>query len=181
MSVRIAWDTAQPNLAYFKIESAYTASGPWTFKDDVVADRSGPNYDTVGATFFYVDLTGTDTTWYHVISVDRSGLVSAPSVPMQAVPPAPALDTYQTRVTADYPSVGDLKYVTASGAPVVGAFVRAFYASSYGTPQGVPLAVTKTLDDGSWQDPIYLEMGYTYVIEFAKQGAYGPDSKRIVL
>lgn len=75
-----------------------------------------------------------------------------------------------------------MRYQTAGGLPVEAAVVRIYRKADF--DQGrydEPLAITMTNAQGNWTNPISLETGFTYTVQFAKEGLYGPDSREIVV
>lgn len=86
------------------------------------------------------------------------------------------------KVDHDYGGPGGLQYKTLSGVSVEGASVRIWTKIDFDTGNtDAPLAITLTDAGGEWVDPVFLETGYTYVVQFHKAGAYGPDHTEIVV
>jgi hypothetical protein len=80
------------------------------------------------------------------------------------------------------PTPGSLRYQTAGGIPVEAAVVRVYYKTAFDLGQtDAPLAVTMTNVQGNWVNPISLTTGFTYVVQFAKEGLYGPDKTEITV
>ncbi len=179
MSVEIDWlPNPETDVTTYILQKAATASGPWVTVATIENVRSGPYYDDVNGTFQYVDESGTSSDWYHLIAVDTIGLPSAPSAPFQLAQ-SPTVDARQTKVTPDFGGAGELKYVTQAGVPVDGAIVRVYKELDYAAGSADPVAITVTQADGTWRDALFLSTGYTYIIQFAKEGQFGPDSRRI--
>lgn len=44
-----------------------------------------------------------------------------------------------------------------------------------------PLAITLTNAQGNWVNSVYLTTGTTYVVQFFKEGLYGPDKTEITV
>lgn len=55
--------------------------GPWTFLVNVTHAIPGADWDANATAFFYVDATGSATTYYRLIAIDSGGLRSPASVP----------------------------------------------------------------------------------------------------
>ena len=179
MAVEIDWlPNPETDVTSYIIQKASASAGPWATLATIANVRSGVHYDSVNGTFQYIDAPGTTADWYRLIAVDSVGLQSAPGSPFQ-LSQSQTIDTRQTKVTPDYGEASALKYVTAAGVPVEGAYVRAYRAVDYDAGGANPVAITVTQADGSWRDPLLLSAGYTYVLQFAKEGQFGPDSVRI--
>jgi len=182
MAVQIQWAPDSTTVVTtYVVERSGDRTGPWTFLADVPNTRDvGNTYyrSTPSPAFVFTDDVGTAANWYRVSSVGPTGLRTTGG-PIPAIEIIPVNQTDQTRVTSDYPTAGALSYVTSAGAPVAGATVRAFRAPEYDSGGAAPVALTLTTAEGTWRDALYLTRGYTYVIQFAKEGSYGPDSTRI--
>lgn len=73
----------------------------------------------------------------------------------------------------------NLRYVTSAGAGIEDAYVRAYLKADYDAGnRGAAFvkAIVRTGPDGRWVQDMKLDPA-TYVFEFVKQGAYGPDTK----
>lgn len=75
----------------------------------------------------------------------------------------------------NYPLVGSLKAVNASGDPIQGVEVRV-YAEPAFSNQELDTWVGQTTTDlnGEWIDPIIVDDGLTWVVHFEKPTEYGP-------
>ena len=76
-----------------------------------------------------------------------------------------------------------LRYVTAEGAGIDNAVVRAYLKTDYDAGSRAPAFVRATSitgADGRWTRDMRLDPG-TYVIEFTAQGRYGPDTQEVVV
>jgi hypothetical protein len=182
MSVRIYWGpSSETDIASYDLERASAAIGPFSLLINVPHNLSGPNYDTNVNAFFYEDLTGSFTDWYRLIAIDDVDNHSSPSPAFQASSAVPT----QTNVVAvdhNYGSPGALRYQTQAGAPVEGALIRLYRKTAF--DQGntdAPLAITLTNALGNWVNPVSLTTGFTYVVQFHKEGLYGPDKIEIVV
>ena len=180
MSVRVQWSpNSEGDMSLYLLQSGPTAAGPWTQITSIVHDFTGPNYD--GTYFFYVDVAGSLSTFYTVIAVDTLGNQSAPSPPFQPGTPPPD-ELSAVKIDSDYGSPGALTYRTQSGHPIEAAIIRVYLKTDFdlGNTQN-PIAITQTTEHGRWVNPLYLTTGYTYVVQFAKPGLYGPDNVSIVV
>lgn len=181
MSVEVRWlPSPESDVASYQLEWSIGVLGPWEFLAEVVNDVTGPYYVAAEGLFSYPDPSGTELTWYRLKAVDTAGLISDPSEPFRAVATPPVYGASQVKVNHDYPEVASLTYVTDAGIGIDDAIVRAFRASDYDANNNVPpVATTITQNGGRWKDNMYLTPGYTYIILYAKEGQYGPDSARI--
>lgn len=181
MAVQVKWlPSPESDVASYVLEWSSTVLGPWAVRATVPNDQTGNYYDAADGLFSYPDSDGNELTWYRLKAIDTAQLVSDPSEPFRAVATPPEYGNSQVKVDHDYPEQGRLSYVTESGVGVDGAIIRAFRASDYDESNNVPpVATTITHLGGRWKDSMYLTPGYTYVIVYAKEGSYGPDSSRI--
>lgn len=182
MSIRINWLPVNAgDVRQYELQRAVNLNGaPWTVIASIVNDQTGPNYDPSTGTFFYADPLGTADTWYRLIAIDSLGQRSAPSAPFQAPRNEPAVPN-NVRLDHNYGSAGALRYQAANGAPVENAIIRVFKKTDF--DQGRrdnPLAITLTNSDGNWVNPIFVTTGFTYVVQFAKEGLYGPDKVEVI-
>jgi hypothetical protein len=82
MSVRVTWQpSADANIASYDIERALSIGGPWTFLVNVIHAIPGADWDANSTAFFYVDATGSASTYYRLIAIDSDGLRSPASTP----------------------------------------------------------------------------------------------------
>lgn len=85
------------------------------------------------------------------------------------------------KVDHNYPTPANLRYQTAAGMPVDNAIIRVFKKSDF--DQGrtdAPLFVTMTNARGEWVNPLFLEAGFSYTLQFSKEGLYGPDKTDVI-
>lgn len=176
MSIKIAWQpSGETDIASYNVERSTSVNGPFALVVNIPYNLSGPNYDSGQGVFFYQDDTGTTLHYYRLIAVDTAGQKSAPSSPFRATTGTPATNNL-VRVDHNYNSTGYLRYQTLSGSPIEGAVVRVYKKIDF--DQGAtdaPLAITLTDVNGNWVNPVYLVTGYTYVVQFHREGLYGPD------
>lgn len=86
-------------------------------------------------------------------------------------------------VTADYGGSLALAYLDAGSVPIDNATVRAYLAADHAagrTSTQYLKGQTYTTADGSWTKPLILDPG-AYVLVFAKQGFYGPDTVSVTV
>lgn len=182
MANKIVWAASPENdVVSYILERSTTSSGPWVPLASVLNDTAGSNYDVSSAAFFYVDTDGALTSWYHLIAVDNVGLRSQPSAPFQAQADTPPLVDVQTRIDHHFPTTDNLRYILASGEGVMNATVRVFKQEGFQPNSSIALALTTTDENGRWRDPIFVLPGYTYVVQFSKEGLYGPDHTTVVV
>ena len=183
MGVKISWyPSVDTDVASYILERADNNTGaPFTYLGEVQSEIPGPHYDPTTNTLWYLDPTGDTSKWYRLISVDVYAQQSYPSVPFRAQSPIP-VPPNNVKVDHNYPTAGNLRYQTSGGIPVEAAYVRIYKKVDF--DQGrtdTPLAITMTNAYGNWVNPISLTMGYTYVVQFAKESLYGPDKTEIVV
>jgi hypothetical protein len=86
------------------------------------------------------------------------------------------------KVDHNYGGTGALTYQTISSTPVEGAAIRIWTKIDFDTGNtDTPLAVTATDANGEWVDPVFLDTGFTYVVQFYKVGAFGPDHVEVLV
>lgn len=182
MTVRISWSpSTYPTIASYDVEHSLSQNGPFTFVANVVHNLTGSNFDVPSGLFFYLHTAGTLADWYRLIAIDAAGDRSLPSAPLR---PSSAVPTVLNNVKLDhnYGTAGALRYQAANGAPVEGALIRIYLKSDF--DQGLtsaPLAITQTDAYGNWVNPLYVAVGATYTIQFAKEGMYGPDKIEVIV
>lgn len=180
--IKIFWPPSlDPNILAYTIErTADPNLGPWVGIVTIAHSLVGPNYDPVLGKFFYLDPTGDTTLYYHIIAVNTSHVPGPASSPFRATP-QPSIPN-RVKLDQNYTSPGYLRYQTTSGAPVENAVIRAFYKTDF--DQGntnAPLATTLTDVKGNWVNPIFVTTGFTYTLQFFKEGLYGPDKIEVVV
>lgn len=182
MSVRIAWGpSTNTAIASYEVQSSSALGGPYVVLANVPHNLAGPDYDAPAGLFFYIDAVGSLTTWYRLIAIDSAGNRSIPSAPLEPTSASPTI-TNVVKVDHNYGSPGALRYQTAGGVPVEAAIVRVYSKTLF--DQGLTdtaLAITLTDSRGNWVNPVSLTAGFTYTVQFAKEGLYGPDKTEIVV
>lgn len=183
MSIRVNWQpSTEVDIASYILERADNLTGaPWVQLVIVPHVIPGPNWDVPSLTFFYLDATGDTTKYYRLIAIDTVAQYSVPSTPFQAVSTAPAIPNI-VKVDHNYGFPGSLRYQTAGGIPVESAIIRVYRKTDFdlGNTE-TPLAITMTNVQGNWVNPISLTTGFTYTVQFAKEGLYGPDKTEITV
>jgi len=183
MSIRINWQpSAELDIASYDIERADNLTGAtWIQLVNIPHNLTGPNYDIPTALFFYLDATGDLTKYYRLIAIDNINQRSIPSIPFQPASSAQALPNV-VKVDHNYGSPGALRYQTAGGIPVEAAIIRIYKKVDFDLGNtDAPLAITMTDARGNWVNPINLGVGFTYTIQIAKEGLYGPDKMEITV
>ena len=184
MSARINWspNTESDVKAYELVRSA-TKTGTYALVVTVLHDLLGADYDATTSKFFYNDLSGTATHWYKLRAIDKydnpSGYTN-PFQPSESTTPPPFPNTVS--LTEDYPTVDNLRYITAGAEGVADAQVRVYKKTDYDQGRLTLIQGQTTTDaNGRWKVPVLVEAGTTYVIYFQKPHAYGPDTAEVVV
>lgn len=187
MSVTITWlPNTESDIKAYDIQRAPDVAGvPGTWADliTIVHDLLGPNYDPTSGRFFYADHTGTLQNWYRLRSVDTEDNKSGYSPqfqPSESTTPPPFPNT--VALDEDYGVENNLRYTTPDGDPIEAAQVRVYKKIDYDLENyAAVVGVTTTDETGGWVDPVTVEAGTTYVVQFFKPGLYGPDTREVVI
>jgi hypothetical protein len=187
VSIRLTWlPNTESDISRYDWQRAPDVAGvPGTWVDliSVAHVIPGPDYDPTSNRFFYVDATGSTTLWYRERAVDTDGNPSGWSDPFQpsestTPPPFPNI----VALNQDYGGVNELQPIDPDNHPLVGVQIRIWkkidfdlgnYAAAVGT--------TSTSTEGRWNQPITVEAGFTYVIQFFKPGAFGPNLQQVIV
>ncbi len=174
--VRITWTAAtDPAVVQYEIRRSATPAGTQATIAVVpaAAGVARPVYD---------DLGGELTSVYQVLGLtDRGVVVTNSGLFRSDGSKAADLDT-RVPVDHNYGGVDALRYVAPSGAGVPQATVHAYKQPDWDRGRrDLAVSVTQTDDDGRWQAPLFLEVGYDYVIVLEKEAAFGPDVARITV
>ncbi len=183
MGIRVNWPpSTEPDIASYNLERADNLTAPvWTLLANIPHNLLGPNYDVPTSSFFYLDSTGDLTKWYRLIAIDTVAQESIPSTPFQAVATAPALPNVVS-IDHNYPTPGNLRYQTTGGSPIEAAIIRIWKKADFDVGNtDAPLAITMTNALGNWVNPVSLTTGFTYTVQFFKEGLYGPDKTEIIV
>lgn len=189
MSIKLTWlPNTEPDIAAYDWQRAPNVSGaPGTFTDlvTIAHNLSGPNFDPVSQRFFYEDTTGDLTYWYRIRAKDSNDNTSGWSnyfQPSESTTPPPFPNTIYLNESYEYPPGIDQRYVDLNTVPVANAQVRVYKKVDYDLGNLDAAVGTTTTDvSGTWQNPIVVEAGYSYVIYYFKPGVIGPDAKEIVV
>jgi hypothetical protein len=189
MSVTITWlPNTEADMDHYDVQRAPDSSGqPGTWADLVSIDHDtgGPNYDAASGRFFYADTTGTTDHWYRLRSVDTDNNASSygnPFQPSETTTPPPFPNTVPIDESYEFQPSSDLVYKDPDGNIIADAQVRLYRKTDYDLGNfTAALGVTTTDSAGKWDDPITVEAGYTYVVQFYKPGYFGPDAQEIVV
>lgn len=81
-SNRVTWSpSTDPNINYYALARASSSGGPWSSLGNVTHNTSDGNvYDATNGVFYYVDNSGTATSWYRIIATDIYSQTSSPSI-----------------------------------------------------------------------------------------------------
>lgn len=170
--------SSDPDVSSYRVEYTDVISGTWTVLQLVSADQAGPNF--ADGKFFCNDETGPLTRFYRLTALATDGSESAPSAPFQAHKDPPSGLTNRVRVDENYGGPGALSYRGPNGVAVNGAQVRIFSSTDFQT-NGLPLALTWQDAEGKWNDPVFLPVGLTYIVQYEKMGEFGPDHTSITV
>ena len=187
MSVTVTWlPNIETDMASYDLQRAPDDAGVpgvWVDLVNIPHNLSGPNYDPQSNRFFYDDTTGTLTHWYRIRAVDTAANKSPygnPFQPSESVQPPPFANT--TALNEDYDTPNALQYTDPDGNPVKDAQIRVYKKLDYDLENfGAALGVAKTEDEGNWSNPITVEAGFTYTIQFFKPGELGPDAIEVIV
>lgn len=183
MGIKASWQPSpEDDIASYDLEKSVSGpNGIFTFLANVPHIIDGPNWDAEDESFFYTDPVGQVSDWYRLTAIDAGGQRSLPSPAFQPELDAPPV-TSNVRIDHDYGSPGDLRYVAPGGIGIEGAVVRVFHKFAFDVGDtDNPIAVTRTTVGGRWVSPVFLMTGHTYVIQFHKEGLYGPDLREIIV
>jgi len=82
----------------------------------------------------------------------------------------------------DYDGENNLRYEDDNGDPINEAQVRVFKKIDYDLENyTAAVGVTTTDATGGWVNPVTVEAGLTYTIQFFKPGYFGPDTKEVIV
>lgn len=187
MSVTITWlPNTESDIYDYDVQRAPDDGGqPGTWADliTILHDLSGVNYDPSSNRFFIVDTTGSLSHWYRIRSGDVDGNKSGysnPFQPSESTTPPPFPNT--VALNEDYGASNQLQYKDPDGEPIADAQVRVYKKVDYDLENfEAAVGVTTTDADGCWVDPVTVEAGYTYVVQFFKPGSFGPDTTEVVV
>lgn len=182
MGIKITWQpSTELDIASYNLERTDNLTTPsWALIVNIPHNLVGANYDIPNAVFFYLDSTGDSTKFYRLIAIDTLAQQSVPSAPFQVTAAASIPSTVS--VDHNYGFPGSLRYQTAGGIPVEAAIVRIWKKSDFDAGNtDAPLAITMTNAQGNWINPCNLTTGFTYVVQFAKEGLYGPDKTEVTV
>ena len=185
MSVTVTWaPVTAPDIAKYRLERSDSGiGGPYLLVVEFDHDLLGPNYDTATGRFKYTDPVGGNDDFFRLFSVDVGNNLSVPSVPFQAgavgVPPS---FINQVSVDHNFGTPNALQPVNPGGSPIEGVQVRLFKKVDFDAGNtDAPLGTVLTDAKGRWTNPIFLEAGLTYTVQFEKPSAYGPNSVEITV
>jgi hypothetical protein len=187
MSVKITWlPNTEADMKEYDVRRAPDDNGqPGTWADlvSIAHDLLGPNYDSATNRFFYDDVTGSLTHWYSIRAEDTDGNVSGwgnPFQPSESTTPPPFPNTVV--LNEDYGVENQLQYKDPDGTPIEGAQVRVYKKADYDLENFTSVVgVTTTDANGEWVNPVTVEAGFTYTVQFYKPGAFGPDTEEVVV
>lgn len=116
MSARITWQpSTDADIASYDLEKAASIGGPWSLLANVPHNLAGANWDSANTVFFYLDATGSETTFYRLTAIDALAQRSPVSTPFRAAGTsagAPALVNSLSIVVGDVGILLDLGFTT---------------------------------------------------------------------
>lgn len=133
-----------------------------------------PN-DTValsaGQYVYQVQLTLADGSVYTIIAFTPANLTVGGT---GTTPPAPFTNTVQ--VDHNYPTTDNLRYMAPDGTPIQGAQIRVYLKSDYDAGRlSSPVGVSLTDAFGRWTNPVLVNPGFSYTVQFFLPNQFGPD------
>jgi hypothetical protein len=178
---RITWlPNSGADTASYNLERATGLAGPWAVIVNIPQDQNVLHYDVATGTLFYQDETGTPTSFYRLIAVGTDATLSPPSPPFQANTTGSTTPIAQVKLDHNYGIRGALSYQTVGGLPVENAVIRIYRKPDFDAGLE-PIQMTKMTALGTWENPAYVDAGFTYVVHFLKEGLYGPDHVTITV
>lgn len=142
----------------------------------------GANWNGARRQFFFDDPLGTDARVYRVRALGPARELYGDTGPFQPSTALAAVLATRVRVDHNWPTFDNLRVVAQSGMGIPEATVRVFRAPDWdANRRDVALAVTTTDVNGAWKTPVWLEPGMDYVLVGSKEGAYGPNERRITV
>ena len=157
--------------------------GTWVDLASVTHDLLGPNYDPVTEHFFYEDVTGDATEWYHARCVDTDGNPSGWTLafhPSESTTPPPFPNTVV--LNQNYGTTNALQATDPNGVPLIGVQIRVWRKVDFDLQRyEAALGTTTTNVTGGWVQPLTVEAGYTYVVQYYKPGLFGPNTTEVVV
>lgn len=164
--VRVTWKPAPMKAA------RYDVCNP----NDVVISLTNADFDEASGLFYYDDINGTIYTVYRVKGYASSGVLLSDTGTFQ-ISQATGTDlTAKVKIDHNYLIADNYRYIASGGAGVPNATIRCYKLTDWQAGlKAAALFITETGDDGRWISPFFLDPGLTYVLEFSKEGSFGPD------
>jgi hypothetical protein len=171
--VRIYWEAPiDPDVTRFQVFAGVNASS-LVFQTEIDAVKPGPNWMEARQRFFYDDPTGTTDSYYQVLSLTGAGIQVQDTGIFQPSSRVGADLSTRVSINHNYGGQDALRFVTESGVGIPDATIRIFREADYAANQTTtPIVVARTLGDGRWDRPVYLEPGFNYVLTFEKPSAF---------
>jgi hypothetical protein len=187
VSIKLTWlPNTESDIAQYDWQRAPDNAGlpgAWTDLVSIPHAIPGPNYDPDANRFFYVDESGTVGDWYRERAVDTDGNASGwsdPFQPSESTTPPPFPNT--VILDQDYGGTNELQPVDPDGSPLVAVQVRVWKKIDFDVGNfAATVGTTSTEALGKWAQPITVEAGFTYVIQFFKPGAFGPNTQEVII
>jgi hypothetical protein len=91
--------------------------------------------------------------------------------------PTPAAFAATVKIDHDYGLSDALRYMTPGGTPIAEAQIRIYDKADFDAGQlQQPIGISRTDAFGRWQEPILVEPGHDYVVQFFLPKQFGPDT-----
>lgn len=186
MPQTVQWKPATaPNIvAYVLLYSDTGMNGPFLTRAQISNAPIGPNYDSVAGVFFYAD-DEIAYRLYRLRTVDVSGNIFDDTT---AAPFSAGNDPYQipvantTPINENYGGANSLQYVDPNGVPIADATIRVYTQADWEAKRySKVIGLTKTNALGGWINPINVEPGNTFIVQFNLPNVYGPDTVDITV
>jgi len=187
MSVKLTWlPNTETDMASYDWQRAPDAAGEpgtWAFLINITHAIPGPNYDPTSNRFFYDDPDGNLTYWYRIRAIDTNGNESGWGNPFQSsesTTPPPFPNTVV--LDEDYDVTNNLQPTDPDGNPIEDAQIRVFKKIDYDLENYTAVVgVTTSNARGEWLNPITVEAGFTYTVQFFKPGNFGPNTTEVIV
>jgi len=182
----IKWfPSTSPNIiAYEIIKSDDGVDGVYTRLALVLHQIPGPNWDTPGSFFYYVD-TEIIYRYYRLRVLDRYGNIAEDSAPTPfkaGNDPVAAPNLHNIALTENSGGQNNLQYMSQGGTPISAASIRVYKKIDWDTRNySKTIGTTITNAAGGWVAPIFVEAGETYTIVYEKTYEYGPNTVEITV
>lgn len=97
---------------------------------------------------------------------------------------SPLVDTMRAvaYLSDAFDGLDNLQYLDAAGDPIVGADIRVYTKLDFDSNNlDTPVGVSVTDQSGRWVNPVPVNTGDTYVVQFFKAYVAGPDEQEVIV